>query len=141
MKVDKKAKLCIFLVIAIVALGLSNFAAAFTGDFVNASFPGINETDKMIALDDDNFTPASLNAVYEPKKVVEEVNETDNSTDTNSTIEEKTEDNSDNNNNNQNSNNNNDQNSNSNSNNNDDEGGDNSDTKPSSDSTDTGDEE
>ena len=116
MKVDKKAKFCIFLVIAIVALGLSNFAAAFTGDFVSASFPGINETDKMIALDDDNFTPASLNAVYEPKKVVEEVNETDNSTDTNSTIEEETEDDSDknNNNNNQNNNNNNNQNSNSN---------------------------
>ena len=131
------------MVIAIVALGLSNFAAAFTGDFVSASFPGINETDKMIALDDDNFTPASLNAVYEPKKVVEEVNETDNSTDTNSTIEEETEDDSDknNNNNNQNNNNNNNQNSNSNSNNNDDGGGDDSDSKPSSDSTDDGEEE
>ena len=62
LKVDKRANFCIFLVIALIALGLSNFAAAFTGDFVSASFPGINDTDKMIALDDDNFTPLSLNA-------------------------------------------------------------------------------
>ena len=81
MKVDRKAKFCIFFVIAILALGLSNFAAAFTGDFVSTSLPGINDTDKMIALDDDNFSPATINAVYEEKKVVEEVNETDNSTD------------------------------------------------------------
>ena len=138
MKVDKKAKLCIFLVIAILALGLSNFAAAFTGDFVSASFPGINDTDKMIALDNDNFAPASLNAVYEPKKVVEEVNETDNSTDSNSTIEEETDDGSDKK---PNQNTNNNQNSNSNSNNNDDGGGDDSNTKPSTDSTDDGEEE
>ena len=142
MKVDKKAKFCIFLVIAILALGLSNFAAAFTGDFVSASFPGINDTDKMIALDDDNFAPTSLNAVYEPKKVVEEVNETDNSTDSNSTIVEETDDSSDDKKPNQNTeNNNNNQNSNSNSNNNDNGGGDNSNTKPSSDSTDDGDGE
>ncbi len=81
MKVDKRANFLIFLIIAILALGLSNFAAAFTGDLVMGSFPGINETDKMIALDDDNFSPTSVNTVYEPKKVVEEVNETDNSTD------------------------------------------------------------
>ena len=87
LKVDKRANFCIFFVIAVLALGLSNFAAAYTGDFIVGSFPGINDTDKMIALDDDNFAPASINAVYE-KKVVEEVNETDNKTDTNSTIEE-----------------------------------------------------
>ena len=87
MKVDKKANFCIFFLIALLALGLSNFAAAYTGDFILGSFPGINDTDKMIALDDDNFAPASINAVYE-KKVVEEVNETDNETDTKSTIEE-----------------------------------------------------
>ena len=117
------------MVIAILALGLSNFAAAFTGDFVSASFPGINDTDKMIALDNDNFAPTSLNAVYEPKKVVEEVNETDNETGTNSTIEDNANDNSDN----KKPNN---QNSNSNSNNNNGGGGDNS--KPNSDSTDDG---
>lgn len=89
LKVDKRANFCIFLVIAILALGLSNFAAAYTGDLISASFPGINDTDKMIALDNDNFTPTSVNVVYE-KKVVEEVNETDNETDTNSTIEEDT---------------------------------------------------
>ena len=122
MKVDKKAKFCIFFTIAILALGLSNFAAAFTGDFVSASFPGINETDKMIALDDDNFTPTSLNAVYEKKKVVE-VNET-NSTDSNSTINSNT-----NNNNSANSNTN--QNSNSNSNSNNQNGGDDSESKQS----------
>ncbi|WP_407461380.1 hypothetical protein [Methanobrevibacter sp.] len=122
MKVDKKANFLIFLIIAILALGLSNFAAAFTGDLVMGSFPGINETDKMIALDDDNFSPASVNAVYEPKKVVEEVNETDNSTD-NSTdhidddTDDKPNDNSDN------------QNSNSDSNNNE-NSGDDSDSKP-----------
>ena len=142
MKVDRKAKFCIFLVIAILALGLSNFAAAFTGDFVSASFPGINDTDKMIALDNDNFAPASLNAVYEPKKVVEEVNETDNSTDSNSTIVEETDDSSDDKKPNQNTeNNNNNQNSNPNSNNNDNGGGDDSSTKPSTDSTDDGEEE
>ena len=80
MKVDKRANFCIFFVIAVLALGLSNFAAAFTGDFVSASLPGINDTDKMIALDNDNFVPATINAAYEPKKVVE-VNETDNETD------------------------------------------------------------
>ena len=89
LKVDKRANFCIFFVIAILALGLSNFAAAYTGDLISASFPGINDTDKMIALDNDNFAPTSVNAVYE-KKVVEEVNETDNETDTNSTIEEDT---------------------------------------------------
>ena len=89
LKVDKRANFCIFFVIAVLALGLSNFAAAYTGDLIVGSFPGINDTDKMIALDDDNFAPASINAVYE-KKVVEEVNETDNETDTNSAIEEDT---------------------------------------------------
>ncbi len=121
MKVDKKANFLIFLIIAILALGLSNFAAAFTGDLVLGSFPGINDTDKMIALDDDNFSPASLNTVYEAKKVVEEVNDTDNSTD-NSTdhddgTDDKPNDNSDN------------QNSNSDSNNNGNDGDD-SDSKP-----------
>ena len=132
MKVDRKAKFCIFFVIAILALGLSNFAAAFTGDFVSTSLPGINDTDKMIALDDDNFSPATINAVYEEKKVVEEVNETDNSTDSNSTIDDNSDDGSNKNNN---------QNSNSNSNNNENGGGDNSNSKPSSGQTDTGDDE
>lgn len=86
MKVDKKANFCIFFLIAILALGLSNFAAAFTGEFVSASFPEINDTDKMIAIDNDNFAPTALNAVYE-KKVVVEVNETDNETETNATLE------------------------------------------------------
>lgn len=131
MKVDRKAKFCIFLVIAILALGLSNFAAAFTGDFVSTSLPGINDTDKMIALDDDNFSPATINAVYEQKKVVEEVNETDNSTDSNSTIDDNSDDGSNRNNN---------QNSNSNS-NNENGGGDNSHSKPSSGQTDTDDDE
>ena len=131
MKVDRKAKFCIFFVIAILALGLSNFAAAFTGDFVSTSLPGINDTDKMIALDDDNFSPATINAVYEEKKVVEEVNETDNSTDSNSTIDDNSDDGSNKNNN---------QNSNSNSNNNENGGGDNSNSKPSSGQTDDGDE-
>ncbi len=135
MKVDRKAKFCIFLVIAILALGLSNFAAAFTGDFVSSSFPGINDTDKMIALDNDNFVPATINAAYEPKKVVED-NETDNETDSDSTIEDDDTDNSENQHN-QNTNNN--QNSNSNGNEND--GGDSSDSRPSSGSTDTGDDE
>ena len=131
MKVDRKAKFCIFFVIAILALGLSNFAAAFTGDFVSTSLPGINDTEKMIALDDDNFSPATINAVYEEKKVVEEVNETDNSTDSNSTIDDNADDGSNRNNN---------QNSNSNSNNNENGGGDNSNSKPSSGQTDGGDE-
>ena len=135
MKVDRKAKFCIFLVIAILALGLSNFAAAFTGDFVSSSFPGINDTDKMIALDNDNFVPATINAAYEPKKVVE-VNETDNETDPNSTIEDDDSDDSENQHN-QNTNNN----QNSNSNNNENGGGDSSDSRPSSGSTDTGDDE
>ena len=135
MKVDRKAKFCIFLVIAVLALGLSNFAAAFTGDFVSSSFPGINDTDKMIALDNDNFVPATINAAYEPKKVVE-VNETDNETDSNSTIEDDDSDDSENQHN-QNTNNN--QNSNSNSNEN--GGGDSSDSRPSSSSTYDGDDE
>ena len=128
MKVDRRAKFCIFFVIAVLALGLSNFAAAFTGDFVSSSFPGINDTDKMIALDDDNFAPSTVNAVYEQKKVVEEVNETDNSTDSNSTIDNNNDD-SDNN-----------QNGNSNTNNNENGGGDNSNSKPSSGQTDSDDE-
>ena len=138
LKVDKRANFCIFLVIALIALGLSNFAAAFTGDLVSASFPGINDTDKMIALDDDNFTPLSLNAVYE-KKVVEEVNETENETDTNSTIEEDVDEGSDNENdqetdentNTNNNNNNNNQNTESDTGNNDNSGGDSSVPTPS----------
>ena len=89
MKVDKKANFCIFFLIALLALGLSNFAAAYTGDLVSSAFPSINDTEKMIALDNDNFSPASLNVVYEQKKIVEEVNETDNETE-NYTIEEST---------------------------------------------------
>ena len=123
------------MVIAILALGLSNFAAAFTGNFVSSSFPGINDTDKMIALDNDNFVPATINAAYEPKKVIE-VNETENETDSDSTIEDDASDNSETQHN-QNTNNN--QNSNSNGNEND--GGDSSDSRPSSGSTDTGDDE
>ncbi len=123
------------MVIAILALGLSNFAAAFTGDFVSSSFPGINDTDKMIALDNDNFVPATINAAYEPKKVVE-VNETDNETDSDSTIEDDASDNSENQHN-QNTNNN----QNTNSNGNENGGGHSSDSRPSSGSTDTGDEE
>ena len=121
MKVDKKANFLIFLIIAILALGLSNFAAAFTGDLVLGSFPGINDTDKMIALDDDNFSPASLNTVYEPKKVVEEVNDTDNSTDNSTDYDDGTDDKPNDNTDNQNSN------SDSNNNGND---GDDSDSKP-----------
>lgn len=135
MKVDRKAKFCIFLVIAVLALGLSNFAAAFTGDFVSSSFPGINDTDKMIALDNDNFVPATINAVYEPKKV-EEVNETDNETDSNSTIEDN-DDGYDNGNTNPNSN----HNSNSNSNGNENGRGDNSDSQSNSGSADIDDDE
>ena len=140
MKVDKRANFCIFFVIAILALGLSNFAAGFTGDFVSASFPGGNDTDKMIALDDDNFSPLGLNAVYE-KKVVEEVNETENETDTNSTIDENTDDDSDDDNNHQeNDNNNNNQNSDSDSNDRDDSGGGSSDSTPSEGQTDDSDD-
>ena len=131
MKVDKRANFCIFIVIAILALGLSNFAAAFTGDFVMASFPGINDTDKMIALDDDGFAPETLNAVYEPKPVVEEENETDNETDTNSTIDENTDSDNDDSNSDSNSHNNDNSNSdsdNNNADNNDDSGGGNSDS-------------
>ena len=117
------------MVIAILALGLSNFAAAFTGDFVSSSFPGINDTDKMIALDNDNFVPATINAAYEPKKVVE-VNETDNETDSDSTIEDDASDNSEN-----------QHNQNTNSNGNENGGGHSSDSRPSSGSTDTGDDE
>ena len=132
MKVDKRANFCIFFVIAILALGLSNFAAAYTGDFITASFPGINDTDKMIALDNDNFAPTSVNAVYE-KKVVEEVNETDNETDTNSTTEEDTsDDNTDNTNENTNTNSNSNSNSNTNTNTNTNENGGNDNSESSS---------
>ena len=132
MKVDKRANFCIFLVIAILALGLSNFAAAFTGDFVMGSFPGVNDTDKLIALDDDGFAPETLNAVYEPKPVVEEENETDNETDTNSTIDDDSDSDNDDNansdsNSNSNDNGNSDSNNNNDDNNNDDSGGGNSD--------------
>ena len=80
MKVDRKAKFCIFLVIAILALGLSNFAAAFTGDFVSSSFPGINDTDKMIALDDDGFSPNAV-STYKEEVEVEDKNETNETVD------------------------------------------------------------
>lgn len=84
MKVDKKAKFIIFFTIAILALGLSNIASALTGDLVSTSLPVANETDKLMALDNDNFSPASLNALYEEKPVVEEVNETADTNDTDS---------------------------------------------------------
>ena len=132
MKVNRKAKFIIFFTIAVLALGLSNIAAVLTGDLVSSSLPNYNETEKLIALDDDNFSPATINAVYEQKKVVEEVNETDNSTDSNSTIDDNADDGSNRNNN---------QNSNSNSNNNENGGGDNSHSKPSSGQTDSGDDE
>ena len=143
MKVDKRANFCIFFVIAILALGLSNFAAGFTGDFVSASLPGVNDTDKMIALDNDNFTPLGLNAVYE-KKVVEEVNETENETDTNSTIDENTDDDSDDDDNHQendNNHNNNHQDSDSDSDDGDDSGGGSSDSTPSEGQTDDSEDE
>lgn len=83
MKVNRKAKFIIFFTIAILALGLSNIAAVLTGDLVSSSLPNYNETEKLIALDDDNFSPTSLNTVYEETKVVEEVNDTDDVNDTN----------------------------------------------------------
>jgi len=85
MKVNRKAKFIIFFTIAIIALGLSNIAAVLTGDLVSSSLPSYNDTEKLIALDDDNFAPTSLNAVYEENKVVEEVNDTDDVNDTNAT--------------------------------------------------------
>ncbi len=88
MKVDKRAKFSIFFILAIVALGLSNIAAVYTGDLLSGTLPGINETEKLIALDDDGFSPASLNTVYEEKKVVEEVNDTADVNDTNDTSTE-----------------------------------------------------
>lgn len=111
MKSDKRAKFAIFFSIAILALGLSNIAAVWTGDLISGSLPVINETDKLIALDNDNFSPASLNTVYEEKKVVEVVNDTSDANDTDSTpnnadsnTESDDTSNSNNNNNNQNSN-------------------------------------
>ena len=85
MKVDRKAKFIIFFTIAILALGLSNIAAVFTGDLVSSSLPSYNQSDKLIALDNDNFSPTSVNIVYEEKKYVEEVNDTADNNDTNST--------------------------------------------------------
>ena len=68
MKSDRKANLLVFLTIAIVALGLSSISAAFTGDLFTNSLPGMNSSDKMIALDDDGFSP---NAVSTYKEEVE----------------------------------------------------------------------
>ena len=88
MKSDRRAKFSIFFAIAIVALGLSNIAAVYTGDLISGSLPIINETDKLIALDNDNFSPAVLNTVYEEKKVVEVVNQSADVNETNSTSDD-----------------------------------------------------
>lgn len=87
MKSDRKANLLVFLTIAIVALGLSSISAAFTGDLFTTSLPGMNSSDKMIALDDDGFSPNAVNTYKEEVEVEDknETNETVDNSDSNTT--------------------------------------------------------
>ena len=80
MKSDRKANLLVFLTIAIVALGLSSISAAFTGDLFTTSLPGMNSSDKMIALDDDGFSPNAV-STYKEEVEVEDKNETNETVD------------------------------------------------------------
>ena len=80
MKSDRKANLLVFLTIAIVALGLSSISAAFTGDLFTNSLPGMNSSDKMIALDDDGFSPNAV-STYKEEVEVEDKNETNETVD------------------------------------------------------------
>lgn len=80
MKSDRKANLLVFLTIAIVALGLSSISAAFTGDLFATSLPGMNSSDKMIALDDDGFSPNAV-STYKEEVEVDDKNETNETVD------------------------------------------------------------
>ncbi len=91
LKSDRKANLLVFLTVSIVALGLSQISVAFTGDLLSSSLPGVDTNDKLIALDDDGFTPNLLQTVHEEVKVdhneTNETNETSDNSDTNITTE------------------------------------------------------
>lgn len=80
MKSDRKANLLVFLTIAIVALGLSSISAAFTGDLFTTSLPGMNSSDKMIALDDDGFSPNAV-SIYKEEVEADDKNETNETVD------------------------------------------------------------
>ena len=80
MKSDRKANLLVFRTIAIVALGLSSISAALTGDLFTTSLPGMNSSDKMIALDDDGFSPNAV-STYKEEVEVEDKNETNETVD------------------------------------------------------------
>ena len=60
----KKANLLIIFIVAILGFGISNIVAPLTEEYVNLEMPNFNnEPQKLIAVDDGNFSPNHINKV------------------------------------------------------------------------------
>jgi hypothetical protein len=62
-----KANLLVMIVIAIIALGVSNFAVSATGsyvkEYINLNNVNLSDNTKMVPVRDDSFDPASVNKI------------------------------------------------------------------------------
>ena len=77
----KKANLLVIFIVAILSFGMSSIVALFTGDYINLEMTKINnESQKLIPVEDGNFTHNHINKVI----IKNETNKTNNTT----TIEE-----------------------------------------------------
>ena len=74
----KKANLLVIFIVAILGFGMSNIVAILTEEYVNLEMPNINESQKLIAVNDGNFSPHHINTV-----VVENTTNITNDTPTN----------------------------------------------------------
>jgi hypothetical protein len=78
-----KANLLVIIVIAIIALGISNFAVSATGsyvkEYINLNNVNLSDNTKMVHVRDDSFDPVSVNKI-EPIIIP---NDTNNNTPTN----------------------------------------------------------
>jgi len=74
---NKKANLLIIFIVAIIGFGMSNIVFSLTGDYVNSEITQINnQNQKLIAINDGNFTPNQINTV----EIVNDTNTTNNTT-------------------------------------------------------------
>ncbi|WP_409201015.1 hypothetical protein [Methanobrevibacter sp. DSM 116169] len=71
MREKKQANLIIFSIVAIIALVCSSLVFSITAEFV----PSLTteNTQKLIPVENDGFTPVQINSVEEEKNIIEEI--------------------------------------------------------------------
>lgn len=68
MRSRKKANLIMFLIIGIIGFSLSSIASSFTPELDLDSLGYMNNTDKLVKVDDGNFNYSSVSYVQEKKE-------------------------------------------------------------------------